>query len=147
MNHVYTRIVHAHIRVNSSIYAELFCNRPVFIWFETTSLRVAKVNNNRPAASLVTKVFEYFYIVQTPDAGTSKLAGFPASGGLFLYTVMFSTSEKAFGFANGFGGIRCYSPEPERPAVPDVRPNYTPRVDYARNDRRAGNNGMYVHKT
>ena len=92
----------------------------------------------------MTKVFEYFYIVQTPDAGTSKLAGFPASGPLFLYTVMFSTSEKAFGFSNGFGGIRCDSPEPERPAVPDVRPNYTPRVDYARNDRRAGNNAWFI---
>ena len=91
----------------------------------------------------MSKVFEYFYLVQTPDAGTSKLAGFPASSPSFLYTVMFSTSEKAFGFANGFGGIRCDSPEPERPAVPDVRPNYTPRVDYARNDRRAGNNTLY----
>ena len=61
---------------------------------------------------------------------------------LFLYTVMFSTSEKAFGFLNGFGGIRCDSPEPERPTVPDVRPNYMPRVDYARNDRRAGNKDL-----
>ena len=112
--------------------------------FETTSLRVAKVNNNRPAASLVAKVFECFYIVQTPDAGTSELAGFPASGALFLYTVMFSTSEKAFGFSNGSGGIRCDSPEPERPAVPGVRPNYTPRVDYARNDRRAGNKNKII---
>ena len=60
VNHVYTRIVHAHIRVDSIIYVELFWNRSVFIWFETTSLRVAKVNNNRPAASLVAKVFECF---------------------------------------------------------------------------------------
>ena len=87
----------------------------------------------------MTKVFECFYIGQTPDAGTSKLTGFPASGALFLYTVMFSISEQAFGFSNGFGGIWCDLPEPERPAVPDVRPNYTPRVDYARNDRGAGN--------
>ena len=114
--------------------------------FETTSLCVTKVNNNRPAASLVAKVFECFYIVQTPDAGTSELAGFPASGALFLYTVMFSTSEKAFGFSNGFGGIRCDSPEPERPAVPDIKPNYTPRVDYARNDRRAGNKHCDAHE-
>ena len=54
---------------------------------------VAKVNNNRPAVSLVTKVFECFCIEQTPDAETSTLAGIPASGPLFLCTVMFSTSE------------------------------------------------------
>ena len=37
-------------------------------------LQIAKVNNNRPSASLVPKVFECFYIGQTPDAETSSSA-------------------------------------------------------------------------
>ena len=75
----------------------------------------------------------------TAGRGNQQARWFPGERHFAFKYVMFSTSEKAFGFANGFGGIRCDSPEPERPAVPDVRPNYTPRVDYARNDRRAGN--------
>ena len=38
------------------------------------SLRIAKVNNDRPAASLVANVFECFYIEQPPDAETSRSA-------------------------------------------------------------------------
>ena len=74
MYHVYTHIVHVTVCVNSNIYVQFLLNRSVFIWFETTALRVAKVNNNRPSASLVTKVFECFYIEQMPDAETSRSA-------------------------------------------------------------------------